>query len=146
MSSDHVMQATSRTGLGPTIPAWRLRVVVAAAVVITVVTATVALTPATWLIVVMAAAGVATVARPRSHAATALVAVVLATSLGADGPGWWLAPLVLGLHATHVGASIAALVPVAADVEVAALRPTLRRFAAVQIGAQVLVLAFVLAR
>jgi hypothetical protein len=140
MSGEQVTRAASDpsgTGLGRTVPAWRLRVVLAMATLITVVTVAVVLAPATWLVAVLVAVAAGTVAQPRSHAATVLLAVVLVITVGAEGPGWWLPPLVLGLHATHVGASLAALVPLAADIEVDSLRPAMHRFVAVQAVAQV---------
>lgn len=128
-----------RTGVGATIASWQLRVIVAIPVLVMLLTVVVAFAPPIWLVVVLILAATATIGNPRSHAATVLMGFVVLAAFGADAPGWWLPVLVLTVHATHVGAALAAVVPATADIEIDALRPSFRRFVTVQAGAQALV-------
>lgn len=78
--------------------------------------------------------------RPAVPAALLAVAglMVLAV-LGGDGADVRDAVTVLAVHALHVAASLAAVLPPASRVELAALRPTWRRFLLVQGLAQAVV-------
>lgn len=134
------MSTPVRTGLGPTIASWHLRAAIAVPVLLMLLIAVIAVPMPIWLMAALVAAATATVGNPRSHAATVLIGIVLVVVLGAAEPGWWLPLLVFGAHATHVGASLAAAIPVTADIEIEALRPSVRRFAVVQAAAQVIVL------
>ncbi|RIQ16021.1 hypothetical protein DY240_23255, partial [Jiangella rhizosphaerae] len=127
--------------LGPALPGWVVRAALAAAVVMMVlaVAGWTSVSPFGLLVVVLAGGSAA--ALPSSHAATAFLAVCALCGLAADGAiTGWLSLAVLGAHATHVAAALAAVVPMRARVERAALRPALRRFALAQAAGQVLVL------
>lgn len=127
--------------LGPVLPGWTLRLVLAASVAVTVlaVAGWTRVSPFALLLAVLI--GGSAVALPASHAATAFLAVCALCGLAADGAiTGWLSLAVLGAHATHVSAALAAVVPVRAPVERAALRPSLERFALAQGAGQLLVL------
>lgn len=135
------MTAAAAPGaLGPALPGWALRPALAAAVVVTVL-AVAGWTPVSpFVLAVAVLVGGSATALPASHATTAFLAVCALCGLAADGTiTGWLSLAVLGAHATHVTAALAAVVPVRATVEWAALRPTLRRFALAQAAGQALV-------
>ncbi|SDU60135.1 hypothetical protein [Jiangella alkaliphila] len=127
--------------LGPVLPGWALRPVLAVALAVTMLGVAGWASASPFALLVAALIGVSTVALPASHAATAFLAVCALCGLAADGAiTGWLSLAVLGAHATHVTAALAAVVPVRARVERAALLPTLRRFAMAQAAGQLLVL------
>lgn len=133
-------QTDDAGGIGPRISSWLLRAVLALACMITVGSTVLWCDPAVLLEVSLVAAAVATVVWPNSHAATALIAIAAMTVFGTDpGLAGWIMPAVLGVHAVHSLAALAAVVPWDTDVELAALRPSARRFVVVQVATQALV-------
>jgi hypothetical protein len=127
--------------IGATIPAWLLRAALGVACLATVVTIEAWASPSTMWSVAQVLFGVAAVVRPASHAATGFLGLVALTVLITDpGVSWWIAPAVLGVHATHSLAALAAVLPWDTDVEAAALRPSSRRFVVVQLASQAVVL------
>ena len=127
--------------LGPVLPGWTLRLTQAAAAAMTLA-AVAGWTPvAPFVLLLGALLAAAAVAFPASHVPTAFLAACALAGLTADGAITpWVSLAVLGVHASHVTAALAAVVPVRASVERAALTPTLRRFAAAQAAGQLLVL------
>lgn len=127
--------------LGPTSRSWQLRALLAAGCALTTLATLVWAEPNMFWLVILAAAAVATVVRPDSHSATAFLALT-AFLVFANDPGlsWWTMAAVFGVHATHLLAALAAVVPWDTTVERAALQPSLRRFVVVQVASQVLVL------
>ncbi|WP_166348242.1 hypothetical protein [Phytoactinopolyspora limicola] len=126
--------------VGSTVAAWVLRATVGAASAATIGVVAAWSAPSSALLVALALAGVWTVLRPGSHAATALIALAAFVVLVNDpGLSAWAAGAVLGVHAVHLSAALAAVVPMDTKVEFAALRPSLRRFAVVQAASQALV-------
>jgi hypothetical protein len=127
--------------LGPVLPGWTLRLALAVFVAVTVLAVAGWTQVSPFALLAAALIGGSTVALPASHAATAFLAVCALCGLAADGAiTGWLSLAVLGAHATHVSAALAAVVPVHAPVERAALRPSLERFALAQGAGQLLVL------
>lgn len=136
------MTAAAAPGaLGPALPGWALRPALGASVVVTVL-AVAGWTPVSPVVLAVALlAGGSATALPASHATTAFLAVCALSGLAADGAiTGWLSLAVLGAHATHVTAALAAVVPPRSTVEWAALLPSLRRFAVAQAAGQLLVL------
>ncbi|PSL06894.1 hypothetical protein CLV30_102283 [Haloactinopolyspora alba] len=127
--------------VGASAPSWVLRVALALVCAGTVA-ATAAWTSASpAALVVLGALALGTAIAPGTHLPTALLTCcALAVLVDADGVTWWTALLVLGVHAVHVLAALAAVVPWSASVERVALRPSFERFVMVQAGAQLLVL------
>lgn len=66
----------------------------------------------------------------------AVLGLMVLAVLGGAGPDVRLAVTVLAVHVLHVAAGLAGVVPVAARLEVAALRPTWQRFLLVQVLSQ----------
>lgn len=127
--------------LTPTMPSWSLRGLLAAACAATVAAVWAWTSPAPALLVLLVALALATVAAPASHTPTALLAgCALAVLIGADGVSAWTAAVVFGVHATHLLAALAAVVPWRSTVERSALRPSLDRFVLAQAATQALVL------
>lgn len=127
--------------IGPCLPSWLLRLMLAAACAGTVAATTLWTAPSTFAIAVLVAAAMVTVLRPDSPAPTAFLGLVAGTVLFTDpGLSWWTAASVFGVHACHVLAALAAVVPWDASVERSALAPSLFRFAVVQAAGQILVL------
>jgi hypothetical protein len=127
--------------VGPTLPGWVLRPVLAAAVALTVGAVAGWTSVSPFALLIAALLGGVAVALPASHAATVFLALCALLGLAADGAvTGWLALMVLGAHATHLAAAVAAVIPMRAVVERAALRPTLTRFALAQAAGQLLVL------
>ncbi|WP_380165921.1 hypothetical protein [Jannaschia sp. R86511] len=62
----------------------------------------------------------------------ALLGLAVLAVVGGGGPDLRDAVTVLAVHALHVAAGLAAVVPASARLELAALRPTVRRFLLVQ--------------
>ncbi len=137
MTTDDVRPET----LGPTLPPWALRVMLASACLCTVAVVGAWSQVSLFAIGVLVALAVAAVLVPGSHAPTTMLSgCALAVLIGADGIVVWTAPAVLGFHAVHVLAALAAVVPWGVPVERAALRPSFERFVIVQAAAQSLVL------
>lgn len=133
--------AVAPGALGPVLPGWTLRVALGGSVAVTVAAVAGWTTVSIPALLLVALAGGVTVFLPASHAATAFLAVCALAGLTADGAvTGWLSLALLGAHATHVTAALAAVVPVRAPVERAALRPTLERFVLAQAAGQLLVL------
>lgn len=127
--------------LGPALPGWTLRPVLAASVAVTALAVLGWTSVSPFVLVIALLIGASTTALPASHAATAFLAFCALCGLAADGTiTGWLSLAVLGAHATHVMAALAAVVPARATVEWAALLPTLRRFVLAQAAGQALVL------
>ncbi|WP_116952173.1 hypothetical protein [Jiangella endophytica] len=135
------MTAAAAPGaLGPALPGWALRPVLAVAVLVTVLAVGGWTSVSPFVLLLALLVGGSTTAIPASHAATAFLALCTLCGLAADGSiSGWLSLAVLGAHATHVTAALAAVVPPRATVEWAALRPTLTRFALAQAAGQALV-------
>ncbi|NED98197.1 hypothetical protein G1H11_23125 [Phytoactinopolyspora alkaliphila] len=127
--------------VGPTLRSWQLRCVLALACCVTAAATVLWTEPNAFALVLLALVAVATVVRPDSHAATFYLGLTAFLVLvNEPGMSWWAAPAVLGIHATHTLAALAAVVPWDTAVERAALRPSVRRFVAVQAASQSLVL------
>lgn len=137
MTTDDVLPET----LGPTLPPWALRVMLATVCLCTVAVVGAWSHVSLFAIGVIVVLAVAAVIVPGSLAPLAMLSgCAVAVLIGADGVAVWTAPAVLGFHAVHVLAALAAVVPWGVPVERAALRPSLERFVIVQAATQALVL------
>lgn len=126
--------------LGPTMPSWQLRALLAAVCVGTALAAAVPLASIFALLVLLAVAG-ATARWPGTHLPAVFLALCALCLLGGgQGLSGRTALVVLGVHATHVLSALAALVPWTAELERAVLRDPARRFVVIQAGSQALVL------
>jgi hypothetical protein len=127
--------------LGETLPAWHLRAALTVAVALSCLTIAAWTTPPSLILFALVAMGAASVVWPQTHApgisfAVAALCVLIDTGAGIAG---WTFGAVFTLHATHLLAALCALSPRWARIEHAALRPSLLRFAGVQVACQPLV-------
>lgn len=128
-------------GLGPTMPSWALRAGIGVVGVGTAAAVCAWASTSVFVLVILGGLTLAATVLPASHWPSALlVALAVIVVAGADGVTGWTVLTVFGMHATHVLAALAAVVPFDASVERAALRPSLERFVMVQLAAQLLVL------
>ncbi|WP_026876613.1 hypothetical protein [Jiangella gansuensis] len=126
--------------LAPTLPWWALRLALALVAAGTVAAVGMWTPTAPFLLAVAGALGLAAAVVPATHVPAAFLTALVLLALGAErGVTAWASLTVLGLHAVHVLAALAAVVPANTAVERAALRPTLERFVVAQAAGQVLV-------
>ncbi|WP_374010472.1 hypothetical protein [Leifsonia sp. LS-T14] len=125
-----------------TVPGWSVRALFAAIALPLVL---IGLPRGPWTVIAALLVGVA-VWRPRWLTAWVLLGVLVLSSLAEPGS---LTPrllaLVAGVHALHILGSWMLTVPIAARLQPAVLLPSLRRFVLVQVPAQVLAVAILLA-
>ncbi|MBB5792001.1 hypothetical protein [Jiangella mangrovi] len=127
--------------MGAVLPGWTLRVALGASVLVTVLAVAGWTSVSPFALALAVLVGGVAVALPVSHMATAFLALCGLCGLAADGAiTGWLSLAVLGAHATHVTAALAAVVPAGAPVERGALRPSLERFILAQAAGQLVVL------
>lgn len=128
-------------GLGPTLPARLLRLLLTVAGSLTVAAVAVLAKPSPLFLTLLICLALASVVQPATHLPTVFLAACFWSVLRHDdGVTGWTALAVLGAHATHVLAALAAVIPWGTRFERAALRPSLDRFVLVQVASQLLVL------
>lgn len=123
-------------GLGRTVPGLTLRLVLVVAVACAagVLVLGPPTLPAALLVVALGVLAGAWPGTPLPGAALLGVLVLVVWAGGGLGPG--VAAVLVFVHAGHVAAGLAEVVPVRARVETAALGPVLRRFLGVQVASQ----------